>query len=76
MNTGLSKDDISWREELKSYTTSKYELDLLENGAHNLPSSWRLGALHNKWKKLNGYVEKEPPNCQSSFKEWNEGISG
>ena len=41
-------DDSNWREEYKGYTSSKYELDLLENGPHSLSSSWMMGALHNK----------------------------
>ena len=67
-------DDSNWREEYKGYTTSKYELDLLENGPKSLSQSWVLGALHNKWKKMKGYKDPEPPNCQSSFKEWEESI--
>ena len=45
-------DDSNWREEYKGYTSSKYELDLLENGPHSLAQSWMMGALHNKWKKM------------------------
>ena len=44
-------DDSKWREEYKNYTSSKYELDLLENGPKSLSQSWVMGALHNKWKK-------------------------
>ena len=68
-------DDSNWREEYKGYTTSKYELDLLENGPKSLAQSWMMGALHNKWKKMKGYKDPEPPNCQSSFKEWEESIT-
>tara|TARA_B100000902_G_C26612805_1_gene575945 strand:+ start:191 stop:427 length:237 start_codon:yes stop_codon:yes gene_type:complete len=67
-------DDSNWREEYKSYTSSKYELDLLENGPKSLSQSWVLGALHNKWMKIKGYKHPEPPDCQSSFKEWEEKI--
>ena len=67
-------DDTNWREEYKSYTSSKYELDLLENGPKSLSQSWVLGALHNKWMKIKGYKYPEPPDCQSSFKEWEEKI--
>ena len=48
-------DDSNWREEYKNYTSSKYELDLLENGPHSLSQSWMMSALHNKWKKMKGY---------------------
>ena len=68
-------DDSNWREEYKGYTTSRYELDLLENGPKSLAQSWMMGALHNKWKKMKGYKDPEPPNCQSSFKEWEESIT-
>ena len=63
--------DWSWREELKPYTTSKYQLELLENGPKSLSQSWILQALYCKWKKIKGIREPEPPNCQSSFKDFN-----
>ena len=65
-------DDSNWREEYKNYTTSKYELELLEHGAKQLSQSWYLGALYQKWKRIKGIPpDPEPPNCQSSFGEWN-----
>ena len=64
-----------WREEYKAYTSSKYELDLLENGAHSLSSSWVLGALYQKWKRIKGIPpDPEPPDCSSSFLEWNNRV--
>ncbi len=63
-----------WREEYKGYTSSRYELDLLENGPKSLAQSWMMGALYNKWKKMKGIKDPEPPNCQSSFKEWNDNV--
>ena len=69
-----SYDDSNWREEYKAYTSSRYELDLLENGPKSLSQSWMMGALHNKWKKINGYKEPEPPDCQSSLKEWEASV--
>jgi len=67
-------DDSNWREEYKGYTSSRYELDLLENGPKSLAQSWMMGALHNKWKKMKGYKDPEPPDCQSSMKEWEQSI--
>ena len=67
-------DDSNWREEYKGYTSSRYELDLLENGPHSLAQSWMMGAMHNKWKKIKGYKDPEPPDCQSSMKEWEQSI--
>ena len=51
--TNKPYDDSKWREEYKNYTSSKYELDLLENGPKSLAQSWMMSALHNKWKKMN-----------------------
>jgi len=67
-------DDSNWREEMKGYTNSRYELDLLENGPHSLSASWMMGALHNRWKKIKGYKDPEPPNCASSLQEWEKSI--
>ena len=66
--------DTEWREEMKAYTTSKFHLELLENGPKSLSQSWIMGALYQKWKKIKGIKEPEPPDCQSSFKEWEEKI--
>ena len=67
-------DDSNWRKEYKGYTSSKYQLDLLENGPRSLSQSWMMQAMYNKWKKIKGYKDPEPPNCQSSMKEWEESI--
>ena len=67
-------DDSKWREEYKNYTSSKYELDLLENGPHSLSQSWMMGAMYNQWKKRNGYDKLDPKEnegqLQSSMKEF------
>ena len=65
-------DDSNWREEYKGYTSSRYELDLLENGPKSLSQSWMMGALYNKWKKIRGYKDPEPPDVSSSLKEFFE----
>jgi len=67
-------DDSNWREEYKAYTSSKYELDLLENGPKSLSQSWHLQALYSNWKKIKGIKDPEPLDLQSSFKEWNKKI--
>ena len=59
-----------WREEMKGYTNSRYELELLENGSKSLAQSWMMGALHNKWKKIKGIKDPEPPNLQSTYKDF------
>tara|TARA_B100000073_G_scaffold256471_1_gene216388 strand:+ start:2302 stop:2505 length:204 start_codon:yes stop_codon:yes gene_type:complete len=63
-----------WREELKAYTTNKKELELLENGPKSLAQSWHMNALHQRWKRIKGITEPEPPDCQSSFKEWSNEL--
>ena len=71
-------DDSNWREEYKEYTSDKKHLELLENGPHSLSSSWILGALYSKWKKIKGYDKLDPKEndgqLQSSMKEWEESI--
>ena len=67
-------DDSNWREEFKGYTSNKTELELLDNGPQSLAQSWMMGALHSKWMKMKGYKYPDPPDCQSSMKEWEESI--
>ena len=67
-------DDSNWREEFKAYTSSKYKLDLLENGPKSLSQSWILQAMYCEWKKIKGYKDPEPPDCSSSLKEWEDSI--
>ena len=63
-------DDSNWREEYKGYTSNKRYIELLENGPKSLSQSWLMQAMYNKWKKRNGYKDPEPPDCQSSLKEF------
>ena len=64
-------DDSNWREEMQAYASGP-ELKLLIDGPKSLAQSWYMGALYNRWKKINGIKEEEPPNCQSSLKEFLE----
>ena len=66
--------DSNWREEYKAFTSDKKQLKLLENGPKSLSQSWLLQALYQRWMKIKGYSFPEPPNCQSSFREFNERI--
>ena len=72
--TNVDIEHTNWREEYKNYTSSKYHLELLENGAKSLSQSWILGALYQKGKKIKGYKEPEPPDCSSSYLEWEKSI--
>ena len=74
MATTPDIDDSNWRDEYKNYTTSKYHLELLENGPRSLSQSWILNALYQRWRKMKGYVTPEPPDCRSSLKEFNERV--
>ena len=67
-------DDSNWREEMTGYTSNKLQLEILDSGPKSLAQSWMMGALHNKWKKMKGYKEPEPPDCQSTLKEWEQSI--
>ena len=67
--------DKEWREEMKAYTSSKFQLELLENGSKSLSQSWIMGALYQKRKRIKGIPpDPEPPDCSSSFKEWNKKV--
>ena len=67
-------DDSNWREEYKSYTSNKKELEFLENGPNSLSQAWLLGALYNEWKKMKGYDKLDPKEnkgqLQSSMKDF------
>tara|TARA_R100001463_G_scaffold134696_1_gene197139 strand:+ start:1030 stop:1257 length:228 start_codon:yes stop_codon:yes gene_type:complete len=65
-------DSSNWREEYKQFTSNKKELELLENGPKSLAQSWHLQAMYNRWKTIKGIKDPEPPDCQSSFKDWSE----
>ena len=67
--------DESWREEyLGMKIHGKYNRELLENGPKSLAQSWMMQAMHNDWKKKKCIKDPEPPNCQSSMKEWEESV--
>ena len=58
-------DDSNWRSEyldLTGHRLSILQCEVLEQGPRSLAQSWMLGALHNKWKRMNGYVEPEAKN--------------
>ena len=67
-------DDSNWREEYKSYTRNKMELDLLEHGPKSLSQSWHLQALYSNWKKMKGYNKLDPKEntgqMQSSMQDF------
>ena len=65
-------DDSNWRQEYKSYTSNRMELDLLEQGPKSLSQSWHLQALYSNWKKVKGIKDPEPLDLTTNFKDWSE----
>ena len=64
-----------WREEYRGMKAlGKLQSELLTNGPKSLSQSWIMQAMYNDWKRKKGFVEPDPPNCQSSMKEWEESI--
>ena len=75
MSGGVSWDDSNWREEFKeSRHLSEYQLEILENGPKSLSQSWMLGAMHGQWREMKGYKYPDPPDCSSSFEEFNQSV--
>ena len=72
MAKSFHPDSSNWREDYKKYTNDPRDLKVLDEGAKSLAQSWHLQAMHNKWKTIKGIKDPEPPDCQSSFKEWSE----
>ena len=72
------KEELDWR---KDYLNTKarlsaYEKKLLTDGPNSFMSALLLGVLKRRWLKMRGLYtpEPEPPNCQSSFSEWNDKV--
>ena len=73
--TDVPWDDSNWRQEFKeSKQLSQYQLDILNNGPRSLAQSWALGAMHGEWRKMKGYEYPEPPDCQSTYKDFCQEI--
>ena len=69
-------NDKNWKEEYKGMKPlNKKQIQLLDEGAKSLSQSWFLQAMYIDWKKIKGYTTPEPPNCQSSFKEFESRIN-
>ena len=75
MKNNNTIDNTNWREDYMQYTTNKFHLELLKNGAKSLSQSWILGALYIKWKKIKNIKDPEPPDCSSSFLEWEKNVN-
>tara|TARA_B100001029_G_C14772329_1_gene291910 strand:- start:282 stop:566 length:285 start_codon:yes stop_codon:yes gene_type:complete len=75
METEKKVNDIHyWRSEyidIAGHRLKPRQIELLEKGPDSLSASWLLMGMYADWKRIKGYKEPEPPDCQSSFKEWN-----
>ena len=72
----MGKLDEEWLDDfLKDGNELQHATDE-ESNCHEYVS-WLLGALHNEWKRIEGYKDPNPKNkgqCQSSFNEFNDKI--
>ena len=70
------KEEIDWKKEILESRTfnSKFQKNLLEDGAKNFMQGIYLGYMYSRWKKLRGYDKFDPKEntgqMQSSLKEF------
>lgn len=73
--TEQEPQEDSWRKEyLGMKNLGTYQKSLLQNGPKSLSQSWMMQVMYNDWKKKKGIKDPEPPDCQSSMKEWEQSI--
>ena len=74
------EQNINWKEELLASKgfNSKFEKNLLENGAKNFMQGIYLGYIYSRWRKLKGLNLNDPKEnsgqMQSTFKEFEAKI--
>ena len=56
------KEEIDWKKEILESRrfNSKFEKNLLENGAKNFMQGIYFGYMYSRWKKLKGYDKFDP----------------
>ena len=70
------KEEIDWKKEIleSRVFNSKFQKNLLEDGAKNFMQGIYLGYMYSRWKKLRGYDKFDPKEntgqMQSSLKEF------
>ena len=70
------KGEIDWKKEILESRrfNSKFQKNLLEDGAKNFMQGIYLGYMYSRWKKLRGYDKFDPKEntgqIQSSLKEF------
>ena len=57
---------------MERFCLDERDIRLLREGPKSFGGAMKLNFLRGKYKKIMGIKDPEPPNCQSSFKEWNE----
>jgi len=74
------KEEIDWKKEIleSGKFNSKFEKNLLENGAKNFMQGIYLGYMYSRWRKIRG-LDKDDPienegQMQSSFKDFEKNI--
>ena len=78
----MTKNDgqTSWRKEYLEMKAglSKFQIQLLKEGPHQLAQAWLLGAMHNDYKKMKGikdeYPEENTGQLRSSLQNWEKSI--
>ena len=78
MNTGKNMTDKAphtlWRQEYLEMKAglSKFQIQLLKEGPHQLAQAWLLQAMHNDYKRMKGIVPEKTRESgfQTSLKEW------
>ena len=70
------KEEIDWKKEILESRrfNSKFQKNLLEDGANNFMQGIYLGYMYSRWKKLKEYDKFDPKEnigqLQSSLKEF------
>ena len=56
------KEEIDWKKEILESRrfNSKFQKNLLEDGANNFMQGIYLGYMYSRWKKLKGYDKFDP----------------
>ena len=74
------RQEINWKKEILESRrfNSKFEKNLLENGAKNFMQGIYLGYMYSRWRKLKGLNLNDPKEnsgqMQSTFKEFEAKI--
>ena len=62
----------NWREEMIRFTVDDNHCRILKEGPKSHHEARLLMALRYRYKQIMGIKDTPPPDCQSSFREWND----